>query len=91
MIEFEGEWKADDEAEEEEPSGVEDKMPWLLLLLLRRLPNFMLEGEPGAEDVGDGESSSTKVSFGPEWKAALDEDASAASFALSVSLSYCCC
>lgn len=27
VIEFEGEWKADEEAEEEEPSGVEDKMP----------------------------------------------------------------
>lgn len=64
MIEFEGEWKADDETEEEEPSGVEDRMPWLLLLiLLRRLPNLMQEGEQGAEDVGDGESSSTKISF----------------------------
>lgn len=51
----------------------------------------MREGEPAAEDVGDGESSSTKVLFRPEWKAALDEDASAASIALSVSLSYCCC
>lgn len=67
MIELEGEWKADDEAEDEDPSGEAMMMPWvfLLLFLRRLLLKCIREGDTGAEDVGDGESP-TKVSFRPE-------------------------